>query len=171
VRVLSDGDNSAAGSGGGGGGQSTDDSTGGVQVGEVDVYAPIRIASDGGEAAEVPGTLQTSGLPGSADGDSPSGPEEAPSGVDRRARTVKPVLDGGGGLPAAAGLRPAALDESADAGELPLTGLSAWLVALAGGWLVASGLALWFASAVFKAGAGSTRDPRTNPLQGGRFVR
>ena len=63
---------------------------------------------------------------------------------------------------------PAALLDAG--GSLPLTGLSVWLLLAAGGWLLASGLALLFSVSLFTTG-NARHDPPATPAAPRRFAR
>ena len=77
--------------------------------------------------------------------------------------------DGGGTLPSVGAVVPAALIDVA--GTLPLTGLPAWLLLVAGAWLLSAGLALLFLLSLFKASGRGMGAPEVRHLPSRRFVR
>ena len=77
--------------------------------------------------------------------------------------------DGGGTLPSVGAVVPAALIDVA--GTLPLTGLPAWLLLVAGAWLLSAGLALLFLLSLFKASGRGMGAPEVRHIPSRRFVR
>jgi hypothetical protein len=155
VRVASDGDDTAGDAPPDGstpdgstpdGGQEASDSIGGLQLASVLVTAPLRAlsaetAGDGG-----PGVAETASL---ARRESLDEAGEAP---DVTVEADVPAGDGGAGaVVPAARLVAARLVRASAMPSLPLTGASAWVLGVAGGWLLASGLALLLATAVLRA--------------------
>ncbi len=145
VRIASDGDNQGAAQAKGGS-QGIDDSTGAAQVGPVEANAPVRVLSDGENQAGGGGGDDGGGdpPPGGTPGEDPSEPGptdpgregvQSPEGsADVAGRLVSASTPSDGG-PVAAAL-PAGL------GELPFTGLAAWLLFATGAWLFGIGLCL-----------------------------
>jgi hypothetical protein len=149
VRVLSDGDDSSRGPAArGGGGRHADRSAVVGQVAPVDAGAPVRVASDGDDAAGDggAGVAETASLPERESLD------EAGEVPDVTVEAEVPARDGGAGaVVPTARLVAARLVRANALPSLPLTGASAWALGVAGGWLLASGLALLLATAVLRA--------------------
>jgi len=94
---------------------------------------------------------------------------ESPAAGDTGDAVLDGGGDGGGTLPSVGAVVPAALVDVA--GKLPLTGLPAWLLLVAGAWLLSAGLALLLLLSMFRCSGRGMGAPEVKQFQSRRFVR